>query len=111
MGAPLLIHNYCVRNAIREQMDELRHLLNEWDFIRVRDLNVDDDEYDCLLGPLVSRLAKGADVDEVASYLRMRIEEHFGMDPNLTDINDFANTAVKWWRGRGSRAARETPTI
>jgi hypothetical protein len=47
----------------------LRHPLNEWDFIGVRDLNVDGDEYDCLLGPLVSRLAEGPNVDEVATYL------------------------------------------
>jgi hypothetical protein len=35
-AAWLLVHNYCVRNPIREQMDELRHLLNEWDFIPAR---------------------------------------------------------------------------
>jgi hypothetical protein len=45
----------------------------------VRDLNADDDEYDCLL-ELASRLAEGADVDEVANYLRMRIEDQSACD-------------------------------
>jgi hypothetical protein len=43
-----------VRHSIRAQIDELRQLLNESDFIGVRDISAHDDEDDCLLGPLLT---------------------------------------------------------
>jgi hypothetical protein len=69
-----------------------------WDFIGVRGLSAHDDEYDCILGPLLTRLAADAEVDEIAAYLRQRIEAHFGVDPDCVDIDDFAGRAVMWWR-------------
>jgi hypothetical protein len=49
-------------------MDGLRQLLNEWDFIGVRDLSAHDDEYDCLLGLRYEEgLAQGLFRGEVGS--------------------------------------------
>jgi hypothetical protein len=77
-------------------MQDLRWMLNEWDFIGVREFCAHDDEYDCLLGPLLTRLASGAGVDEVATFLHDEIESHFGL--NSSDI-DVAGFAVKRWPG------------
>lgn len=93
-----------MRHAIRARMDELRQLLNDWDPIGVRNLSAHDDEYDCLLGPLLSRLMTGAAPDEVAAFLRQRIEGHFGLDPSSLDTDDLAACTVAWRRG-------EAPTV
>jgi hypothetical protein len=42
-----------------DAQDNLRYLLNEWDPIGVADLV--QDEYDCLIGPILSRLTRGAE--------------------------------------------------
>jgi len=46
-------------------VDELRLLLNEWDFISVFDPETNTDEYDCMVAPLLMRLAGGADMRQV----------------------------------------------
>jgi hypothetical protein len=55
-------------------MKQLRRMLNEWDFHGVGQFSAHDDEYDCLLGPLLTRLAAGAEVGEVAGFLRDEID-------------------------------------
>jgi hypothetical protein len=44
-------------------------------------------------------LAAGADGPEAAAYLRLCMEEHFGLDPDRVGVDDFATRAVTWWRG------------
>jgi hypothetical protein len=95
----VVVHDEDMREAIRARMDELRQLLNDWDFIGVGECSAHDDEYDCLLGPLLSRLTGDAEPDEVAAFLRQEIEDHFGLDPRSIDIDDFAARAVTLWRG------------
>jgi hypothetical protein len=86
-------------------MDELRQLLNDWDPIGVRDISAHDDEYDCLLGPLMTMLAAGGDVPEVTAYLRMQVEDHVGLNPDGVDVGNFAARAVVWWRTDTTGAA------
>jgi hypothetical protein len=54
------------RHVVVREGRRLRRMLNEWDFIGVADLV--DDEYDCLIRPLVSRLTKGATRDEITAF-------------------------------------------
>jgi len=49
---------------MRDRRAELRHLLNEWDFIGVFDVETNFDEYDCMIGPLLAQLANGAGPDD-----------------------------------------------
>jgi hypothetical protein len=79
-------------------------MLNEWDFIGVREFYAGDDEYDCLLGPLLARLAAGESVEEVAGFLREEIEGHFGLEPTGVQIATFAARTVAWWQGQESRS-------
>ncbi|WP_211588986.1 hypothetical protein [Allorhizocola rhizosphaerae] len=87
-----------MQHPIRARIVDLRQMLNEWDFIGVREFSAHDDEYDCLLGPLLTSLASGADVKQVVSLLRDDIEGHFGLDSTSIDIAGFAAKVVVWWR-------------
>ena len=59
---------------------ELRRLLMDgWDPIGVRDIPEASDEYDSYLGPIASRLRKGATADELAAYLTEVEEVQMGL--------------------------------
>lgn len=76
----------------------LQRLLNEWDPIGVRpDLGGPDEEYSCLYSPLLERLASGADVAQIASFLRTELEGHFGLDANHSRPEAFARRIVDWF--------------
>jgi hypothetical protein len=75
--------------------DDLRQLLNEWDPIGVAD-DVQD-EYDCMLAPLLQRLRGGADQTEIGEFLRQDLEEHFGLDPLGLRPDAMATRVIDWW--------------
>ncbi|MFF5219400.1 hypothetical protein [Micromonospora sp. NPDC000442] len=79
-----------------ERADELRRLLNEWDFIGVFDPETNVDEYDCMLSPLLTRLAGGADSNEIREYLDEEIGGHFGMSPEGAGTGPMAERLVAW---------------
>jgi hypothetical protein len=92
-----------MQHPIRARMKDLHRMLNEWDFIGVGEFSAHDDEYDCLLGPLLTKLASGANVEEVARFLREKIASHFGLDSGRVDVAGFAVNTVAWWQGEQSR--------
>jgi hypothetical protein len=73
----------------------LRYLLNAWDPIGVAD--VVGDEYDCLIGPLLTRLAAGGSRAEISEFLWTELEDHFGLEPGLYEVDRAANQLVAWW--------------
>jgi hypothetical protein len=78
---------------------ELRSLLNQWDPIGVYDgkLNCPPDEYDCLLGPLLTRLSHGNGRAELDEFLRREMNDHFGLDPVSCRTDVFADQLLTWW--------------
>ncbi|MDG4762969.1 hypothetical protein O7632_02410 [Solwaraspora sp. WMMD406] len=94
-----------VRAQVRVRTRALRQMLNGWDPIGVGEFHAGDDEYDCLLGPLLTRLAAGSDADDVTCFLRDRMERHFGLAPTDVDVANFAARAVAWWQAEESRPA------
>ncbi|GHF08175.1 hypothetical protein GCM10017786_47420 [Amycolatopsis deserti] len=76
-------------------VEPIRALLNEWDPIGVADCV--DDEYDCLIWPLLSRLRGGADAGGIREFLRHEMADHYGLAP---DVDAFAERLVAWWRSR-----------
>jgi hypothetical protein len=72
----------------------LRHLLNQWDPIGVADLV--NDEYDCMLSPLLRRLGSGQGPADISEYLWSELEDHFGLDPANHDVDGMANRLVAW---------------
>ena len=63
--------------------ESIRSVLLAWDPIGA---GTPDDEYDCLIWPVVRRLESGADAAELAAWLREEMAVHFGLDsPSGTD--------------------------
>lgn len=77
----------------------LRHLLNEWDPIGVADAV--QDEYDCMLVPLLQRLRRGADQAEIGEFLRHELEDHFGLTPLPSEPEAIAARVMSWWTAAG----------
>ncbi|MFH8573928.1 hypothetical protein [Streptomyces sp. NPDC017993] len=75
--------------------NDLRHLLNEWDPIGVAE-DVQD-EYDCMLAPLLQRLRSGANQTEIGEFLRHELQDHFGLDPLGLRPEAMATRVITWW--------------
>src|SRR6266536_3468198 len=71
----------CDHGRMYDRVDEIRRLLNEWDFIGVFNPETNVDEYDCMIPPLLAKLAGGAGSSEIRRYLDDEIRGHFGMSP------------------------------
>ncbi|MFI6070053.1 hypothetical protein ACIA5C_00525 [Actinoplanes sp. NPDC051343] len=52
-------------------------------FIGVFDPEINTDEYDCMIQPLLEMLAAVADADDAAQFLDGEITGHFGMSPGM----------------------------
>ncbi|MQL61444.1 hypothetical protein F6Q10_02040 [Streptomyces vinaceus] len=88
-----------MRAAGRDTESGLRQLLDGWDPIGVADEA--RDEYDCMLAPLPHRLRRGADETEISDFLRFELEDHFGLDPRLSDPKRMAARLTSWWAATG----------
>ncbi|WP_328387422.1 hypothetical protein [Nocardia sp. NBC_00416] len=76
----------------------LQRLLNEWDPIGVEpELGGPDDEYDCLLAPMLRLLSGGAGKQEIGSFLRAELSGYFGLDPSRSQPEKFATRVLDWW--------------
>ncbi|MFA3877763.1 hypothetical protein ABS735_29515 [Streptomyces sp. MMCC 100] len=75
--------------------DDLRRLLNEWDPIGVADEV--QDEYDCMLDPLLQRLRSGADQAAIGKFLRHELEDHFGLYSLGLRPDVMAALVIDWW--------------
>ncbi|MFF3015627.1 hypothetical protein [Streptomyces sp. NPDC057939] len=84
---------------------DLRRLLNEWDPIGVADAV--QDEYDCMLAPLLGRLHGGAGRVAIAEFLRHELEDHFGLDAATSRPDAMAARLIAWWTlpGRAGESA------
>jgi hypothetical protein len=88
----------CDHGFVHDRVDELRRLLNEWDFIGLFDSKTNTDEYDCMIAPLLMRLAGGADMSQVRQFLDDELAGHFGMSPGEVETGDVAEYLIAWWR-------------
>ncbi|MGW7197673.1 hypothetical protein [Streptomyces chryseus] len=79
--------------------NDLRHLLNEWNPIGVADEV--QDEYDCMLVPLLQRLRSGADQAGIGRFLRHELEDHFGLTPLPSKPEAMATRVMSWWTATG----------
>lgn len=72
----------------------VRDVLNAWDPIGVVEHGVPDDEYGCLIAPILQRLAAGADAAGIAAFLRSELAGHFGLDPDPLEVDPLEVDAV-----------------
>ncbi|QYN26426.1 hypothetical protein [Amycolatopsis sp. DSM 110486] len=89
-----------------DAQDNLRYLLNQWDPIGVADEV--DDEYDCVIAPLLSRLAAGAGRPEISEFLWHELTDHFGLsDPAANCSDRMADQLVAWWAALSRPSAEQ----
>lgn len=86
------------KQELRQHWSQLRELMCDWDPIGIMD-NADAprDEYDCLIGPLLTRLASSASEVDIANYLRDEIVGHFGLSSTHDDFNAVAKRVQAWY--------------
>lgn len=99
------------KRELRERSAQLRALMCEWDPIGVMsDPRWPRDEYDCLVGPLLTLVVSGASEKEIAGHLRKEIDEHFGLAPDNYDFTEIARRVHRWF-DHGWRSVGEPVTI
>ena len=95
----------------RERSAQLRALICEWDPIGVmNDPDWPRDEYDCLVGPLLTLLQSGTSDDAIGEYLRNELVDHFGLSPAPYDFAVVIQR-VRAWFNRGWRDLAEPVII
>ena len=90
------------QNSLCDLRDELRYLLNRWDPIGIYDESLDfpPDEYDCLIGPILTRLARRDSRASFSEYLWNELENHFGLDPVRCGTDAFADRLQAWYAAK-----------
>jgi hypothetical protein len=94
------------QNRLPDLQDELRYLLNGWDPIGIHDepLDFPPDEYDCLIAPILTRLARRDGRASFSEYLWNEIENHFGLDPVRCGTDAFADRLLAWYAAKNARS-------
>jgi len=82
--------------ALKQRYTELRDLVNEWDPIRLIEVGAPQDEYDCLVGPILRHLEAQDPVHAIAAFLDHEMVEHFGVS-GVTGSLAFAAKARAWY--------------
>jgi hypothetical protein len=86
------------RREIRQRSAQLSALVRDWDPLGVM---IDDDwprdEYDWLVGPLLTHLQSGSNNEEVARYLRKQTEVHFGFVDDTDECTAMAERIRRWF--------------
>lgn len=75
----------------------VRTLLLEWDAIGVADVEECQDEYDCMIGPLLGHLRRGADAVFLRDWIARERVDHFGLDPDGYADRALADALLAWW--------------
>ena len=91
MNQPLTKFEIVQRSA------ELRNLLCEFDPIGVMDdPEWPRDEYDRMIGPLLTVLLQGASKSDIAQFVQRELTDHFGLEPELAASKMFADIVESW---------------
>jgi hypothetical protein len=83
------------KHELRQRWAQLRSLINEWDPIGLIEAGSPNDEYECIVGPLLRRLEERAGETAIAAFLAAEFDEHFGSP--ISDSSSFAERAIVWY--------------
>jgi len=83
------------RSRPKRLFSELRARLVEWDPIGAVGAGAPEDEYDCVVWPILRELEEGATARELASYLVAEFNDHFGV--RVEHANEFARATRAWY--------------
>lgn len=80
-------------------MAGVRALLMKWDAIGVADVVECQDEYDCMIGPLLGHIRNGADAVFLHDWIARERVNHFGLNPDFGADRKLADALVSWRDG------------
>jgi len=86
------------RERTRILSRQLRTRLLAWDPIGVHDAPEAQDEYDCLISPLMHKLHDEVPETAIGDWLMHEITDHFGMSANEERERSLVAGLVSWWR-------------
>jgi hypothetical protein len=99
------------KRELKQRSSQLNALMCDWDPIGVMtDPNWPRDEYECLVGPLLTQLESGASTADIGTYLRKETVEHFGLSPQHCDFPAVASR-VRGWFDRAWRDLADPVTV
>lgn len=87
----------------------VRVVIWEWDPIGVAEM-APDDEYDCLIAPIVRQVIAGASQTVITEFLRHELGSHFGLNPSDGEIESVADRLVNRLPGRRLPTDPDSPT-
>jgi hypothetical protein len=85
------------KRIAKQHMSDVRALLLEWDAIGVADEPSCQDEYDCMIGPLLSHLRGGSDAVFIRDWIARERIDHFGLNKDNGRDRALADKLVLWW--------------
>lgn len=81
----------------RLQMELRQHLL-AWDPIGIATVPEAQDEYDCMISPLLHQLHDGRSASEIAVWVNAELRDHFGMSTEPPERAEaLAAQLTTWW--------------
>ena len=86
------------RERTRVLVPQLRSRLLAWDPIGVADAQEAQDEYDCMISPLMNRLSDGSSEAAIGNWLIEELRDHFGMSADEARERELAADLKQWWR-------------
>jgi hypothetical protein len=84
----------------RQRWRELRDLVNTWDPIGLIAIGAPQDEYECVVAPVLRLLEQGASQEAIVSYLAGECSDHFGAPIAESSAREFAARAKTWYQLR-----------
>jgi hypothetical protein len=85
------------RERTRVLQRELRERLLRWDPIGVSDAPEAQDEYDCLLSPLMHKLHDRQSAEAIEHWLGSELQDHFGLPTSPPREKALASELILWW--------------
>jgi hypothetical protein len=86
------------KRELKERVRELNTLMADWDPTGViGESHAPRDEYECLVGPLLTLLQSGANEVAIGRYLSKQLVEHFGVSANQKDVAAVAARVHRWF--------------
>lgn len=92
------------RRTVNRQMADVRALLMDWDALGVADAVECEDEYDCMIGPLLGHLRDGSDAAFIRDWIARERVDHFALDPDNGADGALAEKLLAWWAEETAKA-------
>ena len=85
----------------KNDSDYLKRILSDWDFLGISKINPEiEDEYNCLLDPILNSLYSHATKEEMNKMISLSISNHFGVKLSNSELNSLIEKVYGWWNNR-----------